>query len=203
MARLYIRTFNNSPEYIEIVSNKAVVDHETGEIILEHNDSLDVTSPIADRILYYFAHFEHDNDVRDNPCFQVTFPVAQKIKSAREKLLADYEIDIPFDPVAVQLELEQETWEVDLMNDHLECKRVFIGTVFALTPSGKYYTPYANSNVTEFEAMLDETFWDAVETLTESYDFFLESGEGDPCDIFAAQYRDRDYSPEKSKEEVS
>ena len=60
----------------------------------------------------------------------------------------------------------------------------FLGTVFALSPSGKYYTPWANSNVTEREAYRDEQFYFALDDVASDKGGWIESGEGDPCDIF-------------------
>jgi len=61
---------------------------------------------------------------------------------------------------------------------------IFLGTVFVLTPSGKYYMPWACSNVTEEEALEDALWYEALEAVAESYDGWIESGEGDPCDLF-------------------
>lgn len=62
----------------------------------------------------------------------------------------------------------------------------FLGSVFAIMPSGKYYTPWANSNVTEEEAERDEIFGEALELIASVHGGWIESGEGDPCDIFFA-----------------
>ena len=62
---------------------------------------------------------------------------------------------------------------------------IFLGTVFALTPSGKYYMPWACSNVTDEEAAKDEAWYEALDAVVESYGGWIESGEGDPCDLFA------------------
>ena len=61
----------------------------------------------------------------------------------------------------------------------------FLGTVFALFPSGKYYMPFACSNVTLREAHRDEEFGRALDDVAEKYGMWIESGEGDPCDVFA------------------
>ncbi len=62
--------------------------------------------------------------------------------------------------------------------------RSFIGTVFGLSPSGKFYTPWAASNVSEQEALLDELWYEALELVAHRHDLGVESGEGDPCDLF-------------------
>lgn len=59
-----------------------------------------------------------------------------------------------------------------------------LGSVFNTMPSGKYYTPWAHSNVTKEEAERDEIFLDALESIALRHNGWIESGEGDPCDIF-------------------
>lgn len=77
----------------------------------------------------------------------------------------------------------------------------FMGTVMALTPSGKYYTPYANSNVDlcprckgkgcDFcgglgsrEAHEDECWWEAADDEAGKKGGWVTSGEGSATDIF-------------------
>ena len=67
-------------------------------------------------------------------------------------------------------------------------KVVFLGTVFNLTPSGKYYTPFAHSNITEGEAEEDTDWWVEMEKLAAGYGLFLTPGEGDPCDIMVGKF---------------
>ena len=62
--------------------------------------------------------------------------------------------------------------------------RVFLGTVFALAPSGKYYMPWT-SNQTEEDVDEDSKFYEALDNVAEEHGMFIESGEGDPCDLFA------------------
>ena len=69
-------------------------------------------------------------------------------------------------------------------------RRTFLGTCFTLTPSGKFYTPWACSNVTDEEVQADEEWCDAAQAELEAIGANLESGEGDPCDLFAAEYGD-------------
>lgn len=61
----------------------------------------------------------------------------------------------------------------------------FIGTVFALAPSGKYYMPWT-SNQTEDDIDEDGKFYEALDTVAEEHGMFIENGEGDPCDLFAS-----------------
>jgi hypothetical protein len=60
----------------------------------------------------------------------------------------------------------------------------YLGTVFALTPSGKYYTPWARSNVTDTEGARDERWYDALEQAANKLGGWIESGEGDPLDLY-------------------
>ena len=81
---------------------------------------------------------------------------------------------------------------------------VFVGTVFFLTPSGKYYLPWASSNVEpcsrckgegcDFcgqlgsrEAYEDEVWEEAFRAELEKHGYFAESGEGCPTDIFVGK----------------
>lgn len=59
----------------------------------------------------------------------------------------------------------------------------FMGTVMSITPSGKYYTPWASGNVTEEEAEKDQAWWELMEHCCEQFGMYLYSSEGDPCDI--------------------
>jgi len=82
---------------------------------------------------------------------------------------------------------------------------LYLGTVFNLFPSGKYYTPWACSNVElcprckgegcnfcgnlgSREAFEDEIFREELEKQAEKYGGWITSGEGDPCDIFFEMY---------------
>jgi hypothetical protein len=157
-------------------------------------------------------------------------------------------------------QLNFSDWEEDPMNPGTETRQVFLGSVFGLTPSGKYYLPFACSNVEECpqchgkgslrghrrqriikkaikrleslrqaadkrgqgyrdklvkrhaflrqsrvaygyscefcgglgsrEAYLDQIWNEKAEAELESIGASLASGEGDPCDLFAAEYRD-------------
>jgi hypothetical protein len=89
---------------------------------------------------------------------------------------------------AIRRELDEAEWQ-DSEPDRQE-RSVYLGTVFALYPSGKYYMPWACSNVTEEEADSDEEWREAVEVEFEKHGMFLTAGEGDPCDLFAMECRD-------------
>lgn len=124
----------------------------------------------------------------------------------------------------IEAQFEMMDWE-PLPDDDAWFKSVYLGTVFSLVPSGKYYTPWANSNVEicprcadsgvlpceeeypclseeEFsgegdipedyhcEACQDTTWYQEVESEFDDRGWSLESGEGDPCDLYATIYSD-------------
>ena len=91
---------------------------------------------------------------------------------------------------AVKNELRGQEWEKDLENDGVEVRAVFLGTVMALFPSGKYWTCFACNNVDEAEQEADITYLEYLETGAESIGAGIESGMGDPCDILVAEYRE-------------
>ena len=96
-----------------------------------------------------------------------------------------------FDLKVIRECLDKEVWEENDIDDCVENRGIFIGTVFDLLPSGKYYTPWANSNVNLEEASKDETWFSEVEEELDTIGCCLESGEGDPCDLFVAEYRSK------------
>jgi hypothetical protein len=52
-----------------------------------------------------------------------------------------------FDFAQIRAVLERADWEKDPDEPLNEVRRVWLGTIFGITPSGKYYTPFACSNV--------------------------------------------------------
>jgi hypothetical protein len=64
----------------------------------------------------------------------------------------------------------------------------FLGTVFEIMPSRKFYTPWAHSNVTLREADKDERFSKALEQVASEHDGMIISGEGNPCDLWYVKY---------------
>ena len=48
---------------------------------------------------------------------------------------------------ALQTDLEQQDWQDDPDDEYQEIRSIFFGTVMGSTPSGKYYLPFACSNV--------------------------------------------------------
>lgn len=88
----------------------------------------------------------------------------------------------------IRKELDLQDWEKDDF-DETESRRIYIGTVFNLLPSGKYYQPFACSHVTDEEAELDEEWYEALEAELNEHGMFYDCGEGDPCDMFVGEFR--------------
>lgn len=170
---------------------------------------------------------------------------------------------------AVEKEMAGAEW-CKVESDREE-RQVFLGTVFQLTPSGKFYMPFACGNVAgcpqckgagaiyrhknrvrkkahkriarereraerlrargievrmsawwrswkkmqriaygescgfcgglgSREAHLDEIWREKLEAEAEEYGFYIASGEGDPCDIFASESRDVEETEETIEE---
>ena len=94
---------------------------------------------------------------------------------------------------AMKLEAEREM-SVDLDNPDLLVGRVFIGSLLSVTPSGKIYTPFAHSNVTEYEANRDEEWHAALEAVAEEHDMTTIYDDGD---IFVGVWKDNEASDEE------
>lgn len=61
-------------------------------------------------------------------------------------------VDHGFNLQAIRAELDTSDYEIDPEDRHYEIRRVYLGSVFSLTPSGKFYAPFACSNVDACES---------------------------------------------------
>ena len=61
----------------------------------------------------------------------------------------------------------------------------YLGTVFHLMPSGKFYASWT-TNQTNADETRDAAFIDALEERASGAGGSITSGEGDPCDMFFA-----------------
>ena len=91
----------------------------------------------------------------------------------------------------VRERLNKEQWVNDDPEDDSEKRSIFIGTVFNLVPSGKYYMPWACSNVTDEEAKKDADWYLQAEEELGTIGCYLDSSEGDPCDLFICEFRNK------------
>lgn len=98
-------------------------------------------------------------------------------------------------------ESEKEQAQLVKSYDEDSYLTLYLGTVFSIMPSGKYYLPFACSNVDacnrckgkgcDFcghlgsrEAYEDSLMNDALDKYADKIGAWVESGEGDPCDLF-------------------
>ena len=101
-----------------------------------------------------------------------------------DEMVSDFESEIRdgFNWLFIKQEIcSQEPCREDPYSDAY--KAIFFGSVLGLTPSGKYYTPFACGNVTMEESVRDEAWWKALESVLEDHELFYFSGDGDPTDI--------------------
>ena len=59
----------------------------------------------------------------------------------------------------------------------------YLGTVFAIMPSGKYYTCWT-TNQTDDDELKDSIFMEVLEEVASQHGAWVENGENDPCDMF-------------------
>lgn len=92
-------------------------------------------------------------------------------------------------------QIENEKWQRDLGYgaDGQEVRSVYLGSYMALDPCGRYHHALSENGSTARCA----AFWESLERQLERRGLSLGSGEGDPTDIFAEEYR------EKSEDEDS
>lgn len=68
----------------------------------------------------------------------------------------------------------------------------YIGSIMQMTPSGKIYTPWANSNVAVKEAAIDQFWQEQFEKMLDEEGCWCQSGEGSMDDIFLCTGFDED-----------
>lgn len=92
--------------------------------------------------------------------------------------------DTVFDLEAIEAELNVAESYEDM--DGNSVRSVYIGTVFSLLPSGKCHMPWT-TNATDEEREQDAEWYERAETELDTIGAYLESGEGDPCDLYVVQ----------------
>lgn len=109
---------------------------------------------------------------------------------------------------AIRTAVDQEPWVPDEADpENIERRGIFLGTVTSLTPSGKYHTFFACSNLSKCvkckgtgcdrcggfgsaEAWDDAQWYEDATKNLDALGLGLEHGEADPCDVFVTEYRD-------------
>lgn len=64
---------------------------------------------------------------------------------------------------------------------------LYLGSVMSLAPSGKYWT-FWTRNQTADDMRRDTSWFMALEQVASRYDGWIESGEGDPTDLYFKRY---------------
>jgi hypothetical protein len=78
-------------------------------------------------------------------------------------------------------------WDTD--EDGEAVASCYLGTVFDLFPSGKFYAVYARSNASDIDVLLDSAFGNALLAWSILHGGYSAHGEDDPCDIFFWTYQ--------------
>lgn len=100
-------------------------------------------------------------------------------------LTPEIELGLDFEELHRELFAQKEVFYDDLDRP---VKMLYIGAVQTLLPSGKYYTPFARSNVTDFEAEKDLIWWEKAEEEARKFECYLTNGTGSASDIFLVMY---------------
>ena len=157
----------------------------------------------SDYFAYVFYHYtprsarkvNHGVIVVDEDHYPLDTFYANRRKESRKILEAMWHIllDIAKQTLTKRYEEEMREWNWDESTPNVEYDsdagafigRAWLGDCFALTPSGKYYQPWACSNVDNYEAFQDECWNDALETVVQEhgYNTFWEG-----TDIFVEKY---------------
>lgn len=90
-----------------------------------------------------------------------------------------------FDLGEIKTLMSTAVWECEPGGS--KSRRVYLGTVQALTPSGKYYTVFSSNGVTQAEMEKDMDWHASTERALAEIGYSLVAGEGDPCDLFAEE----------------
>jgi hypothetical protein len=145
-----------------------------------------------------FTTFNYD-EARDHAMKHKLKLIARTYEYSDSELVWDYTEKSGIDWEDIRADLDLQRWEDDPTNPGTQTRRAFLGTVFDLYPSGKYHTASASSNVTEEEAEADQDFAEMLDREADEHGLYVESGEGDPCDLFAVESRD---IPESNAQEA-
>lgn len=97
---------------------------------------------------------------------------------------------------------KEEIVRLDSFEGEGYVRRIYIGSVFSIFPSGKFYMPWT-SNQTHRDVYKDEIFREVLEEMLEEEECTLENGEGSADDLFICKYYDDPFedfdSPEKAR----
>ena len=126
------------------------------------------------------------------------------LQNIADRLLESFYYDLYADRIESDfswLEIQEEcndNTESDPDNPGEWVGRSYLGTVFEIMPSGKYWTVWASGNVDRIEQIQDSAYMEALESVADNYGLWIESGDGDPCDLYAGMRIDPEESDSMS-----
>ena len=84
--------------------------------------------------------------------------------------------------------------DMDLYIDDMGClvESIYIGSVFQIMPSGKYYMPWT-TNQTWRDVVMDAHFMEMLEARCEYFGLCVTFGEGCSTDMFVSNWRGEDF----------
>ena len=86
-----------------------------------------------------------------------------------------------------EIQRELDLAEIQEDDDGSRVKTIYLGSILDLSPSGKVWTAWANSNVTCEEQEADVEWLDELETELDTIGAYSHTREGDGCDIMITQ----------------
>lgn len=135
----------------------------------------------------------HDNTILYRFVDRYGFDQVMTI-SRLDSIMLDSLYDLAYDMLADQYDSDIESrFDFTVLNPALysivelqnsQYGKLWIGSVFALLPSNKYWLSWAMGNVTEAGYIIDSIFMDRLDRYAENHDGWIESGEGDPTDLY-------------------
>jgi len=95
------------------------------------------------------------------------------------------ESDFHWDNIISELNNPDDDMIIDDEWNDSKYVSLYVGNILSIMPSGKYYMPFACSNIENVrEVLQDECYREALESKLESLGLWMEAGEGDPLDTF-------------------
>jgi hypothetical protein len=105
-------------------------------------------------------------------------------------------------PATIKALEKEEIVRLDSFEGEGYIRRIYIGSVCGIFPSGKFYMPWT-SNQNHRDVYRDEIFREVLEEMLEEENCTLENGEGSIDDLFICKYYDDPFesfdTPEKAR----
>lgn len=78
----------------------------------------------------------------------------------------------------------ENEYELEKGYDDYPISTIYIGSVFSVMPSGKYWTFFACGNMYPDEMLKDEIFMEVLEDTLSNKGMFISGSDSDACDMF-------------------